>query len=189
MKQRTCGHLLSLCSLITVLATLVAYLPRSAYAQDPATAEPHSVLDELEGEWVMTGIVADEAVTHDVYVDRVLKRQYVRIHELSREKDADGEPAYEAWIHVAWDKEKAEYVVMWLDNTATTNFAPEGVGHGKPDGDRIPFVWKSADGSGIRNTFKYDRASDTWTWEIDNVDKLEQASPFARLTLKRNLKR
>jgi len=63
-----------------------------------------------------------------------------RIHELSREKDADGEPAYEAWIHIAWDEEKAEYVVMWLGNTATTNFTPEGVRLAKPDGDRLPFV-------------------------------------------------
>ncbi|MFO0976699.1 MAG: hypothetical protein U0996_09900 [Planctomycetaceae bacterium] len=134
----------------------------------------------------MTGTVGNEEVTHDVYVDRILKRQYLRIHELSREKDADGDPAYEAWIHIAWDKEKAEYAVMWLDNTATTNFAPEGVGHGKPDGDKVPFVWKSADGSGIHNTFKYDRASETWTWEIDNIDQTQKASPFARLTLKRN---
>ena len=88
----------------------------------------------------MTGTVANEEVTHDVYVDRILKRQYVRIHELSREKDADGEPTYEAWIHIAWDKEKAEYAVMWLDNTATTNFEPEGLGHEKPNGDRIPIV-------------------------------------------------
>ena len=189
MTQRVSRRLLSILSLIAILATLISSLPRSGCAQDPVTPKSDSVLDKLEGEWVMKGTVGNEEVTHDVYVDRILKRQYVRIHELSREKDIDGEPAYEAWIHIAWDKENAEYVVMWLDNTATTNFAPEGVGHGKPDGDRIPFVWKSADGSGIHNTFKYDLASETWTWEIDNVDKSEKASPFARLTLKRNVKR
>ncbi|MBL8855873.1 MAG: hypothetical protein JNK57_18030 [Planctomycetaceae bacterium] len=146
-------------------------------------------MDKMSGEWVMTGTIDEKEVTHDVNVDCILNRQYLRIHEVSREKDADGQPEYEAWIHIAWDKENAEYVVMWLDNTATTNFSPEGVGHGKPDGDRIPFVWKSADGSGIHNTFKYDRASETWTWEIDNVDKSEKVSPFARLTLKRKIKR
>jgi hypothetical protein len=189
MKQRESQHLLSFFSFIAILATLISYFPRSVCAQDSVTPKPDSVLDKLEGEWVMTGTIGNEKVRHDVYVDRILKRQYVRIHELSREKDADGGPAYEAWIHIAWDKEKAEYVVMWLDNTATTNFAPEGIGHGKPYGDRIPFVWKSADGSGIHNTFKYNRASETWTWEIDNVDKSKKASPFARLTLKRNVKR
>lgn len=189
MKQNQREYALSFFSFIATFTTLMAYFPSSVCAQDTVPPAVDSVLDKLEGEWVMTGTVANEKVTHDVYVDRILKRQYVRIHELSREKDADGEPAYEAWIHIAWDKEKAEYVVMWLDNTATTNFAPEGVGHGKPDGDRIPFIWKSADGSGIHNTFKYDRASETWTWEIDNVDNSEKASAFARLTLKRKVKR
>ncbi len=189
MKQFVSQHLLSFFSLVAILAMLMSSFPRSGSAQDTVKQKSDSVLDKLEGEWVMTGTVGSEEVTHDVYVDRILKRQYIRIHELSREKDADGDPAYEAWIHIAWDKENAEYVVMWLDNTATTNFAPEGVGHGKPDGDRIPLVWKSADGSGIHNTFKYDRASETWKWEIDNVDESEKASPFARLTLKRNVKR
>jgi hypothetical protein len=189
MKQRVSQHLLSFFSRIAILTTLISFLPLSGCAQDSVTPKSASVLDKLEGEWVMTGTIGNEDVTHDVYVDRILKRQYVRIHELSREKDADGEPAYEAWIHIAWDKENAEYVVMWLDNTATTNFAPEGVGHGKPEVDQIPFVWKSADGSGIHNTFKYDRASETWTWAIDNVDKSKKTSPFARLTLKRNVKR
>ncbi len=189
MIQRTSQHLLSVFSLIAILTILLSFFPHSVCAQNSVTPKTDSVLDKLEGQWVMTGTVGNEEVTHDVYVDRILKRQYVRIHELSREKAVDGEPAYEAWIHIAWDKENAEYVVMWLDNTATTNFAPEGVGHGKPDGDRILFVWKSADGSGIHNIFKYDRASETWTWEIDNVDKSKKASPFARLSLKRNVKR
>ncbi len=185
MKQRARLYLLFFFSFIAVPTASIAYFSHSVRTQDSVAPKPDSLLDKLEGEWVMTGTVAEEEVTHDVYVDRILKRQYVRIHELSREKDADGEPAYEAWIHIAWDNEKSEYVVMWLDNTATTNFAPEGVGHGKPDGDRIPFIWKSADGTGIHNTFKYDRSTETWTWDIDNVDKSLKASPFARLTLKR----
>lgn len=189
MKQFASNQSFSSLSFIAILTTLIFCFPSSVGAQDSLTSKPDSVLDKLEGEWVMTGTIAGEEVTHDVYVDRILKRQYLRIHELSREKEADGQPAYEAWIHIAWDKEKAEYVVMWLDNTATTNFAPEGVGHGKPDGDRIPFVWKLADGSGIHNTFKYDRASDIWTWEIDNVETSKKSSPFARLTLKRTVKR
>ena len=188
MIQHVSKHRLSFFSIIAILATLLSYFPPSGYAQDSVTPIVNSVLDKLEGEWVMTGTIGNEEVTHDVYVDRILKRQYVRIHELSREKDADRGPAYEAWIHIAWDKENAEYVVMWLDSTAATNFAPKGVGHGKPDGDRIPFIWKLADGSGIHNTFKYYSASDTWTWEIDNVDKSKKASPFARLLLKRSVK-
>jgi hypothetical protein len=157
--------------------------PRLAHAADETT---HNVLlDKMIGKWVMTGTVDNEKVTHDVQVDRILKGQYLRIHEIAREQDAEGDPAYEAWIHIAWDQANAEYVVMWLDNTAVTNFSPEGVGHGKPEGDRINFKWKMADGSGIQNTFAYKPASDQWFWRIDNVDVAEKKSPFARLALKR----
>ena len=170
--------------LVLILASISLY-PPIAHAQDRVTSKSDSLMDRLTGEWVMAGKIGKEQVTHDVHVDWILKRQYIRIHDVSREKDADGEFAYEAWIHIAWDEENAEYVVMWLDNTGTTNFAAEGVGHGKPDGDRIPFVWKSADGSGIQNVFAYDRANDTWSWTTDNVDKSGTPSPFARVTLKR----
>lgn len=164
---------------------LHASVPTAAFAQAPAKLSPEALMERMTGEWVMTGTVDNEIVKHDVHVDRILKRQYVRIHEIAPEKDAAGDPAYEAWIHIAWDQKNEEFVVMWLDNTGVTNFAPDGVGHGKLDGDRIPFIWKLADGSGLRNTFAYDRASDTWSWSIDNVDKAGKLSPFARVTLTR----
>jgi hypothetical protein len=171
--------------------------PSTALAQDsvkptpedqaaPRAEEKHEFLMErMTGDWVMQGKIDNAEVTNDVYVERILNRQYVRIHQISREKDAAGDPTYDAWIHIAWDKKNAEYVVMWLDNTGVTNFSADGVGHGKPDGDRIPFIWKLADGSGIHNTFAYARDSDTWSWEIDNLDKSGKSLPFARVTLKR----
>jgi hypothetical protein len=166
---------------------LVSHLsfPRMGLAQASVKPTPESLMERMMGKWVMHGTIDNEMVTHDVYVDRILNRQYFRIHEVAREKDAAGEPAYEAWIHIAWDKASKEYVVMWLDNTGVTNFSPDGVGHGKPDGDRIPFIWNLADGSGIHNTFAFNRASDTWSWKIDNLDKSGKSSPFGRVTLTR----
>ena len=160
-------------------------VPCLALAQAPKKPSPEFLMEKMTGKWVMRGTIGGEKVTHDVDVDRILNRQYVRIHEVSREKDAGGKPAYEAWIHIAWDKANEEFVVMWLDNTGVTNFSADGVGHGKPAGDRIPFVWKLADGSGLHNTFAYQRASNTWDWSIDNVEKSGKTSPFARVTLKR----
>ena len=157
----------------------------TAQSQDTVASSPESLLDKMTGKWVMTGTIDKEQVTHDVDVDWILNRRYLRIHEVSREKNADGELAYEAWIHIAWDPKNGEYVVMWLDNTGTTNFAAEGVGHGKPNGDRIPFVWKSAEGGGIHNTFAYDRDKDKWSWAIDNIDETDKPSTFARVTLVR----
>lgn len=154
-------------------------------ADTEPTVAGKTLMDNLIGNWVITGSIGDQSVTHDMAVDRILKDQYVRIHEVSREKDPGGELAYEAWIHIAWDEDNAEYAVMWLDNTAVTNFAEEGVGRGTPTGDEIPFAWRFSDGSGIYNVYRYDRKSDTWTWSIDNLDQNGSVFPFARLTLTR----
>jgi hypothetical protein len=170
---------------LIVAFAFTALVAPVSLAQDRAMSPPERLLDKMTGQWVMTGTIAKKPATHDVDVDWVLKRQYIRIHEVSRDKDAGGGLGYEAWIYIVWDAKASEYAVMWLDNTAATNFAADGVGHAKPDGDRIPFIFKDADGSGIHTTFTYDRGSDTWSWTIDNVDKTGNASPFARLTLTR----
>ena len=170
--------------LLVALAFLCLVGP-AALAQSQAPSAPEALLDMMTGHWVMTGTIGKKPTTHDVDVDWVLKREYIRIHEVSRDKDASGGIGYEAWIYIVWDAKKSEYAVMWLDNTAATNFAPEGIGHAKPDGDRIPFIFKDADGSGIHTTFAYDRAKDTWLWTIDNLDKSGKSSSFARLTLTR----
>jgi hypothetical protein len=155
-----------------------------ALAQSQTLSAPEALLDKMTGHWVMTGTISKKPATHDVDVDWVLKREYIRIHEVSRDKDASGGIGYEAWIYIVWDAKKGEYAVMWLDNTAATNFAGEGIG-AKPDGDRIPFIFKDAEGTGIHTTFAYDRAKDTWSWTIDNLDRFGKSSSFAKLTLTR----
>lgn len=160
-------------------------LALSSIAQGVQTSAHEELMNRMTGHWTMTGTIGKAATTHDVDVDWILNKEYIRIHEISRDKDPGGGASYEAWIHVVWDPAKKEYAVMWLDNTAATNFAPEGIGHAKPDGDRIPIIYALADGTGIRTTFAYDRAKDTWAWTIDNVGTKGALSPFARLTLAR----
>ena len=166
------------------IATLAA---PAAHAQTTGAAEPSSpaLLDKMTGHWVLTGTIARQQTTHDVDVDWILKREYIRVHEVSRETDASGGPAYEAWIYLVWDAKKREYAVLWLDNTAAFNFAAEGIGHATPDGDRIPMLFTDPDGGGIHTTFSYDRSKDTWSWTIDNADKAGRMSSFANVTLTR----
>lgn len=172
--------------LIIIVSLIIALLILpTANAQSKYTTTPEGLMDKMTGHWVMTGTIRRSQTTHDVDVDWILKREYIRIHEVSREKDEKGGPSYEAWIYLVWDAKNNEYAVMWLDNTAATNFAPEGVGHAKPDGDRIPFIFKDPDGGGIHTTFAYAPQNDTWSWTIDNIDKSGKSSPFARLSLTR----
>lgn len=66
------------------------------HAQNVPIQAPTQLLNDLVGRWLMNGTIAGKRTTHDVNVEWVLKREYLRFHEVSREKDVRGGPAYEA---------------------------------------------------------------------------------------------
>jgi hypothetical protein len=170
---------------VVVIAFAVLVAPTARAQRPEAAAASEALLDKMTGHWVLTGTIGRKPTTHDVDVDWILKREYIRLHEVSHEKDAAGGPEYEAWIYIVWDAKKTEYAVLWLDNTAAFTFGAEGIGHAKPDGDRIPMLFRDPDGGGIHTTFSYHRTSDTWSWTIDNADKTGKLSSFAKVTLTR----
>ena len=49
---------------------------------------------------------------HDVDAERVLNGGYLRLHEISREKDAKGVPAYEAVVFISIDAKTGEYACL-----------------------------------------------------------------------------
>ena len=100
-----------------------------ATTQDQATAAAVALMDKMTGQWLVTGTIHNEATTHDVDVDWVLKRQYIRIHEVSPDKAAEDGIGYEAWIYLVWDAKQGEYK---LDPTAK----PKAIDLVEPNGSR-----------------------------------------------------
>jgi hypothetical protein len=145
---------------------------------------PDSVFDRLAGNWVLQGTIAGQPTTHDVTFSWMLGREYLQMHEVSREVDSTGQPAYEAVVLFARDPKTGEYAGLWLDNTGVSTFEPGAVGHGFVAGDSLPFLFHYGATDTFHNTFVYDRRSDTWQWHMDN-DSAGVRQPFARLTLRR----
>jgi hypothetical protein len=143
----------------------------------------HSLLGKLTGKWVLQGKIGKTETTHDIVATWVLNEEYVQIHETSREKDSDGKPQYEAIIYVSWDPKKDQFACMWLDTTDVSSFTPAGIGHLGPDGKQIQFLFGDKD-DGIETTFAFDEPKNSWSWNIDNLQKGKK-SPFAQLVLKR----
>ena len=171
---------------ILIILVLALAQPRAEPTQAAAVkVDPQrELLEKLTGHWVMRGVIAKQQTTHDIDAHWVLGKEYLQIHEVSREKDAAGKPLYEAIIHVVWDPKAGEYACLWLDTTAIASFPPEGVGHAKPERDKIAFFLKDVDG-GIHTTFAYNRGEGSWSWTIDN-DVKGAITPFARLKLTRS---
>jgi len=155
----------------------------SASAQQPAPKDP--LLDRLAGSWVLRGTIAKHETTHDVESTWLFGHEYLQLHETSREKNAEGQPAYEAIVLIEWDESLHEYRCLWLDTTTGGALSAEGIAHGKRGNDDIAFWFKDKEkNSGVRTTFAYDKATDSWTWLIDNEDAGKR-TPFARVKLTR----
>jgi hypothetical protein len=161
------------------LATL-SLAAAAAGAQLPAD----SVFDRMIGPWVLRGTIARQPTTHDVTFEWMLGRNYVRMHEVSRERTPAGAPDYEAVVTFTRDPRTGEYVCEWLDNTGVNVFEPAGIGRGTVAGDSIPFLFRYTANTSFHTTFVYDRAADSWQWHMDN-DSLGVRQPFARVTLTR----
>src|SRR3954452_8893650 len=149
--------LISLCALLLSAHPLAAQAPPAA-----------SVFDRLIGRWVLRGTIAHQQTTHDVTFSWMLGREYVQMHEVSRERAAEGYPAYEAVFLFGRDPRTGEYACLWLYNTASAAFDPAGTGRGSVAGDSIPFLFDYTATDRFHTTFVYDRASDSWQWHMDN---------------------
>ncbi len=160
-------------------AALLTMTAGIAFAQQPTFHD--DLLDKLAGNWLLQGTIMGKQTTHDVAAEWVVEHQYLRIHEVSREKNAQGQPGYEAMVFVGWDQAAGEYVCIWLDTYGGMNAT--SLGHAKRNGDVIPFLFKDKD-STFHTQFIYHPEASNWEWRMDSEEKTGM-KPFARLTLTR----
>jgi hypothetical protein len=158
----------------------------SASAQEPIRRD--SLLDRMSGSWTLQGAIAGHQTTHDIESEWVLNHEYLRLHETSREKNVQGQPAYEAIIFIEWEESSNEYRCLWLDSTGGGGLSVP-TAQGKRGNDEIAFLFREKDkdkdkDSGVHTTFRYSKGTDTWNWIIDNEDGGKLTS-FARVKLTR----
>ena len=165
--------------------TLAAFLTALSFSH-PALAEPPAprdpLLDHLVGKWILRGTIAGKPTVHDVAAEWVLNRGYVQLHEVSREKDASGRPAYEAIVYVGVDPSADGYACLWLDSTGGGGLEAQAIGHAKRGGDQLEFIFKSASSSVFHTTFAFDSVAGSWRWLMDE-EAGGKLTPFARVTL------
>jgi hypothetical protein len=164
---------------IALAALLLLALPAPAQQgfQDP-------FLDHLIGKWLLRGTIEGAATTHDVVFDWVLDHQYVRLHEVSRETNAAGRPAYEAMVFIGRDPQGPGYACLWLDSTGGGGLAAQAIGRGRRVGDELAFRFEGGNGSVFHTTFAYDPGTGSWEWRMDGEEN-GQTQPFARVRLTR----
>ena len=165
------------------LLILAMLFVSAAQAQRPPVNSP--LLDHLVGNWIMQGTIAGKTATHDVTGEWVANHQYLRLHDVSRDKTPDGRPQYDAFIHIGWNEEKKMYSILWLDNF--WGIGPEAIGAAEAKENELPFLWKDDKGAvTFSNDFLYDQKTNSWQWIMDNVMNGTH-KPFGRVKLTRAL--
>jgi hypothetical protein len=160
--------------LLILAAAAVASPAGAAQSADPDNA----YLNQLLGDWDMSGTVRGAAVKYRARGERVLQDGFLRLHVF----DPADAPKYEADIFMCFDPHAGagDYVVHWLDQ-----FGAAGgrvVATGKREGERL-VVFFPYPGETFRNTFTRDAAADSWSLVIEAQAKDGTWSPFARYTL------
>jgi hypothetical protein len=164
-----------------ILCLVACALSSPAQNQSP---DPLRLLDHLAGKWVLKGMIGGKQTTHDVKARWVLRHGYLELHEVSREKDVNGEPAYEAIVLVSWDPKVNQYACLWLDSTAGGALTSQTNCRAMPSGDSIPFIFTISPSESLHTTFTYRNATDTWQWLIDE-EANGKTDRFADVTLLR----
>jgi hypothetical protein len=141
-----------------------------------------SLLDHMEGKWILKGTIAGQETTHDINVDWVLGHQYIQLREVSREKDFNGNPSYEATVFITWEQTINQYKCLWLDNTGNGGLSAQAIGYASRNGDCIEFVFRISDNNTFHTTFLYDKKSNSWQWHMDSKEN-NTVQPFARVKL------
>lgn len=150
----------------------------AAPARGQALQDP--LLDHMTGHWVLQGIIAGQQIVHDIDAQWVLAHQYIQFHEVSREKDAKGQPAYDAIVYIGWDSGLSQYSCLWLDSTGGGGLDGKGIAHAKRGSDQLAFLFLGT----FHTTFIYDKATDSWQWTMDDEEQ-GKLVPFARVKLLR----
>jgi hypothetical protein len=163
---------------------LALILPFAPVALPGQGLHPDSLFPRLAGQWVLRGTIARQRTVHDVSFAWLLGHEYLQMHEVSRERGANGTLAYEAVVLFGRDPKTGAYACVWMDNTAAADFPSAGTGRGSVAGDSIPFVFHYTGTTSFHTTFVYDRAADSWQWHMDS-DSSGVRKPFARVTLTR----
>jgi hypothetical protein len=145
----------------------------------PATVHAQSLLDQLVGDWRMTGTVRGNPVTYTLVARRTLQNKYVELHMT----DVSQPPRYEARVFIGQDSLPSQLVVHWLDAFGAAYSIPHGTG--SISGDTLRFSFNYASGP-FRDTFVFDRAAGAWRFLLESGDGSGGWGTFATYTVRRS---
>jgi hypothetical protein len=150
-----------------------------ALAQEPLDG-PNRVfhddlLDNLQGQWKLTGPVMGRPMDMQLTAEWMLNHQFLHIHQKALNSPA-GQVPYDAEVYIGYDNASDRYVVHWID-VYGGRFS-ETLGYGTRSGESIRFNFEYPDGP-FHNTFTWNPQAKNWRFLLEQKDAAGTWRTFA----------
>jgi hypothetical protein len=139
-------------------------LARVSAAQAAGAPPAAPLLEHLAGNWTMKGTVLGKPATYRLRAAWTLQHRFIELH---MRDVAHTPPAYEARVFLGPDTLPGRVVAHWMDNTGAAFSVPPATG--KAEGDSLTLDFPYPTGT-FHDSFRYDRASNSWTVRLDAAD-------------------
>jgi hypothetical protein len=157
---------------LILLGTVLAAQTGPGVPQPPLHSD---LLDQLIGNWDLTGAVRGQPVHERADAEWVLGHQFLRIHT----KQIDG--PVETVLHVGYDTVSERYVSIRLDSFSARG--SETIGYGIRDGDKLQFTFEYPSGP-LKETWSWDAKERTWQFLVESKVKGNWTT-FSTISLRR----
>jgi len=161
---------------LPVLLLPLLLLPVLAGADSPGDAD-NAYLEQLQGEWDMSGTLGGKAVHYHASGERVLQGGFVRLHMI----DTDPTSRYEADVFIGFDSQRHDFIAHWLDRFGAAG--ARVVATGKRNDTQLVMIFPYASGA-FRDTFTLQPDSG-WSLLLESQKPNGDWSTFASYTLAR----
>jgi hypothetical protein len=162
----------------TILLLLFAAAGAAAPAQQQTRAADDTFLDDLQGDWMMSGTFRGKPVRYLADGRRVLQGGFLRLHMI----DVQAPPQYEADLFIGFDAKANDYIGHWLDRFGAAG--ARVVGHGERNRQQLVIVFPYVEGA-FRDTFSFEPAARSWSLLIESQSADGTWSTFATYSLTR----
>lgn len=174
--------LFSPCTLLlfAALAAAAQEEHRPACAPGPEAQFQDDLLDELVGDWTLTGNMMGRELAQQCSARWVLNHKFVRLDCRETRNPPLLKVRYESTMYVGCSSASHRYVVNLVDIFG----AGDSLGFGRRTGDTIRFVWEQPDGTAFENEFAWKAGSHTWVSSLRQRDRSGKWTSWGEKTLR-----
>lgn len=119
------------------------------------------LLQQMDGQWTMSGDVLGQPVTYSLEVKPVLSGTFTQLQM----QDVQVPPEYAAHVYIGYDETSKTLIVHWMDNSGARHSIPHATGTLNGNTLQFTFPYK---GGNFRDTFTFDPAAKQWRFVLES---------------------